>query len=145
MDIADKERAFTLLRDRGFTKVVVEFSGGNDEGGADAVTATTKDGLLVPLVSSAYHMRYTRHQDGGWEDVDEGWIIYENSDRRPATDQEIEMGSLLELLEQPVYDEYHTFAGDFEVQGTVTWDVATGTVTMQRSEQVWTDMEDLQL
>ena len=39
-----------------------------------------------------------------------------------------------QALSQPVYDEYGGFAGEFEVEGRVVWDVPKGTVIMKGSE-----------
>jgi hypothetical protein len=42
---------------------------------------------------------------------------------------------LADLLSEPVYDQYGTFAGDFSCYGTVTWDVSTGEVVMDDNLQ----------
>ena len=41
---------------------------------------------------------------------------------------------LAEALSRPVYDEYGGFAGEFEVEGRVVWDVSKGTVGMEGFE-----------
>ena len=41
---------------------------------------------------------------------------------------------LAEALSQPIYDEYGGFAGQFEVEGRVIWDVSKATVSMEGSE-----------
>ncbi len=41
---------------------------------------------------------------------------------------------LAEALSRPVYDEYGGFAGEFEVEGRVVWDVPNATVSMVGSE-----------
>lgn len=46
---------------------------------------------------------------------------------------------LADALAKPVEDTYGGFAGDFEVSGTVTWDVRTRKVTMAKSETEWVE------
>ena len=48
---------------------------------------------------------------------------------------------LAEALSQPVYDEYGGFAGEFEVEGRVIWDVSKATVSMEGSEDTWAPFE----
>lgn len=136
----DKDKTLALLRERGIVKVEVHFSGGNDEGGADDVTATLKDGTQTRLNPG------NAHQD--WNSKE--WVVgaYDETHKyatRPATPGEVAEATLSELLEAPVYDTYDSFAGEFYVDGTVTWDVDAGTCTMTRSEQVMThdDVDDL--
>lgn len=54
-----------------------------------------------------------------------------------------EKGKLLDLLTIPVYDRYGGFAGEFSVQGVLTWDYATKDVSMEGSEQVWEGFEEV--
>jgi hypothetical protein len=123
--------AFSRLRERDITKAVVAFSGGNDEGGADSVTGHKADGSRVSLMNVAFQ-NWSGAQMDGWVvragTEDDRWAV------RPATPEEIDDAELADLLEQPVYEEYHTFAGEFEVQGEVIWDVAAATVVMTREE-----------
>lgn len=135
METRDRNRALGALRSRNIVKVVVHFSGGNDEGGADEITGTTADGQTVNLKGSNAHRgskfnSVTRQ----WEDT--GWVVYDQTGERPATPDEIASSDLSDILESPVYDEYGSFAGEFYVSGTVTWDVATGRVKMERNEEM---------
>lgn len=50
--------------------------------------------------------------------------------------------SLWDVLGKPVYDRYYSFAGEFYVDGTVTWDVVIGEVNMERDERSTEDGDD---
>lgn len=122
----NRSTIFAELRKRGITKVVVSFSGGNDEGGADGVVGHTADGTEVVFDEPGV---YTNWQDQGKYLV--GW----GENARPATEEELKQQQLLDVLEAPIYAEYGSFAGDFSVYGTLTWDVEAGTVIMSKEEQ----------
>lgn len=47
-----------------------------------------------------------------------------------------EVSIIRTALEKPVFDEYYSFAGDFNVSGDLTWDVKNKTVQMSGSEFV---------
>lgn len=141
----NQHQAMVALRERGVAKVVVHFSGGNDEGGADLTEFfdAADEKVEVPRSRATEDQRYDqatrRWLSAGWvvneraPDGERGWT------QRPATDDEILLAQLDRVLEEPIYDRYGSFAGDFEVYGTVTWDVATGKHEMHgemRSE--WT-------
>jgi hypothetical protein len=84
----------------GATRAEVEFSGGNDEGGADAVRVYRGEAELV--------------------------------ERDVPSD-------LDNLLTDLPHEKYYTFAGDFEVCGTVTVDRAKQSVEFHGHERVWQD------
>lgn len=137
-----KTSAMTALRGIGVATVKIEFSGGNDEGGADAIVlldaeGNPVDGASLNLNANAYPDQ--QYENGRW--VSKGWAVSEYVEsevegergkytRRPATGDEVRGASLRTLLERPIYDEYGSFAGEFEVYGTLTWDVATGEAAM---------------
>lgn len=114
-----KKDGFRLLRARGAVKAEVQFSGGNDEGGADKITLTLADESTVDL-------------DAGFAWVDEEGNVSEYVDgkhaRRPATPEERVAFELWRTLEAPLNYKYGSWAGDFSVSGVLTWDVAEGTV-----------------
>lgn len=120
--------AMQTLKGLGVAKVEVHFSGGNDEGGPDDVTFLDADGNKVegPRDPNVY-------QDRQWDEVTRSygepqWTAYVGpkwNDRRPATDEEIAASKLHGVLASPIYAEYGSFAGEFYVDGTCTWDVAT--------------------
>ena len=96
------QNALDALKSAGYTGAVVEFSGGNDDGGVNHIVLINADGNEVA-------------RDYGF--------AYDNP--------------LGKLLAEPVYDRYYSFAGEFYVEGRVTFDVAAGTVTLQGDEQVY--------
>lgn len=111
-----KQAAFTKIREL-FPlagKATVQFSGGHDEGGAEWVVVELADGTEESVASS-----YWRGDE--------------------ATDRQKAEGELYDLLEEPIRDEYGSFAGDFSVSGTVIYDLAADTITMAKSEQSWGD------
>lgn len=102
----NKQRTFNLMAQLDIRKAEVEFSGGNDEGGVDNITV----------------YRGERQIEGNLP------VSYATKD---ATSEQ----ELAELLGRPVYDKYYGFAGEFYVQGTVVWDLATKKVNMGGSEE----------
>jgi hypothetical protein len=119
----------------GIMRIEIEFSGGNDEGGADDVTAYDPEGKVAHLPrGNAFHSTQKNPETGQWEPGP--WQVWEQGKPRDATPEEIAATELMALLETPIYDEYHGFAGDFYVNGKVIWDVGTGSVIMERNEEV---------
>jgi len=102
----DRAAAFAALARLDADRAVVEFSGGNDEGGPDTITLVKGDQTLRTLP--------TWSQAG---DADEHLV------------------ALSDALSDPVFEAYGTFAGDFDVSGEVIWDVQTKTVQMIRDER----------
>lgn len=144
--LAQRE-AMNALRSRGVATVVIHFSGGNDSGGADSMEPTDADGNPVELPNSSAHQGTEyNNATGRWEPGP--WTVYERgSDGRPvkrdATDEEILWGKVTKVLEAPIYDRWGSFAGEFDVDGTLTWDVATGTHKLKGQESVtsWQSFE----
>ena len=104
-----KEQVFAELASRGADRAVVEFSGGNDEGGPDSITLHHGETTLCTLSA---------------------WPCAQD-----ATDGEAADVRLADALSAPVFDVYHTFAGDFDVTGEVIWNVEDATVRMIRDER----------
>ncbi len=118
---------FDAMAKQAITKVVIQFSGGNDEGGADDATAYYADGSEKDLLSRVYLDHRTQtHVVGYYED--------NTCKTRPATAEEIALAELMDKLEQPIYDRWGGFDGDFHVDGTLTWDVVARTATFEGSE-----------
>jgi len=119
----DKARVFELLRKKSATQAVLEFSGGNDEGGVNSIV------LTIALANGE-----TTEQDleiwycGGYRVLGIGQ--YERMSEWENEDQE-----LSELLQGPVDEKYGTWAGDFSAYGTLVYDVETETVTMNEEVQ----------
>ena len=103
-----REEVFGRLRELGAVAAVVPFNGGHDEGFIEGITLQDAQGDAVAVIHEDYY-----------GDAKES---FEGAHR------------LAEALSQPVYDEYGGFAGEFEVEGRVIWDVSKATVSMVGSE-----------
>jgi hypothetical protein len=106
----DRAGVFEALERLGADRAVVEFTGGNDEGGPDSITlynAQNNAGELSPLA-------------------------YASIESTAAQRAEAE---LVAFLGQPIYDQYGGFDGDFDVYGELVWDVRAKTVQMIRYER----------
>ncbi len=123
------DQIFDELRRRNITKVVVAFSGGNDEGGADGFTAHYTNGTEQELPVVHVYVDYQTQQHV----VSAGYADGEHT-TRPATPEEIAHAALLEALEQPIFDRWGGFSGDFHVDGTLTWDPVARTAKLEGSE-----------
>lgn len=102
----NRGEVFAQLASRGADRAVVRFSGGNDEGGADAVDLYREQQHLCTISA------WSSHEDATSADA-----------------------PLVDALSQPVFKAYGTFAGDFDVTGEVIWDVKAQTVQMIRDER----------
>ena len=108
----NREEVFKWLKDNGYVRVEVEYSGGNDEGGVDAVVGFKKNGEKV--------------------DIPYDWKGNHNR----------ALPTLANVLAQPVYDEYGGFAWEGSACGKIIWDVPSQTVKLDGSEsaEVWNDV-----
>lgn len=102
----DRAAAFAALTRLGADRAVVEFSGGNDEGGPDTITLFSGERTLRTLPA-------------WWQ----------------AGDADEHLVPLSDALSGPVFEAYGTFAGDFDVTGEVIWDVSAKTIQMIRDER----------
>lgn len=101
-------RLIEAFNQRGIARASVDFSGGNDEGGADGIVFMDADGNEVD-VDRCYH--YTRRNvDGKWVEVE-------------LTDTEQEQNKFISLVEAPIYWRWGSFAGDFSVSGTMQYNI----------------------
>lgn len=122
----DKDVAMQILRDHNVYRLVLEYSGGNDEGGVDAVRVTYMDGTQEDNPSWC-----ERHYADSVFDKDTGeWKRNEVSAEETASTKRAD------ILEAPVYDRYYSFAGDFYASGTVVYDVQEGTCVMDGLDEV---------
>ena len=117
----DQRAALRLLAAEGIGVLHIEFSGGNDEGAVDGYTAKAPDGSDLPF-------KFERV----WPDE---FVPGEGYRERKLTDEERRINTLLDTLEQPIDDRYGSFAGDFHVNGQLTYDVAKGTVSFAGNEE----------
>jgi hypothetical protein len=108
-----RDKVWAWLKSIGATKAIVEFSGGGDEGSIDDLEIFAGEGKIKPEITGY------------------AWAGYGDS-KSELTEDEI-MGN---ALAQPIWDKYYTFAGEFHVHGTVTWNVEEGTVMMDGQESV---------
>jgi hypothetical protein len=106
----DRPGAFAELARLGADRAVVEFSGGNDEGGPDSITLYQGENNVSALSPSAY------------------------AGLNASAAQKAE-ADLVACLSQPIYDQFGGFDGDFDVYGELIWDVAAQTVHMLRDER----------
>ena len=111
-----RAEVFGRLRELGAVAAVVPFHGGYDEGFTEDITLKDAGGNPVAVI----------HED-----------YYGNAEEPFSKGA----NQLAEALSQPVYDEYGGFAGEFEVEGRVIWDVSEATVSMEGSE-AWESPED---
>jgi hypothetical protein len=103
-----RAEVFERLRELGAVAAVLPFHGGYDEGFIEGITLQGTEGNAIAVIHEDYY--------GNAEEPFEG------------------AHRLAEALSQPVYDEYGSFAGQFEVEGRVIWDVSKATVSMEGSE-----------
>lgn len=120
-DVMSRDLVFAALAKKGVNRVEVEYNGGNDEGGVDQIVFFDKDDKKIGEMQEYY---------GGHSVWDEATKSY-----KPAAPPDEEQ-RLSQALCAPVYDKYGSFAGEFYVNGTLTWDVAKRKVNMRGTEEV---------
>jgi hypothetical protein len=118
----DRTAVFVELARQGVAKAVVNFSGGGDEGGVDSIE-------LYNAAGENFREMQEHYPNQRWNPATRSYD--------PETGLTIEQ-ELSVALCKPVYDKYHSFAGEFHVHGTVTWEVAAGTCKMNGAESVET-------
>lgn len=137
-----RAQVFDRLAEMGVATVEMEFSGGNDEGGVDVYSFLDADGKVLPqpfqnVPSISGHYTW----DGDTSGIPAGTPVVQEycgpgrHSLRRATPAEIELRGFADALEQPIYSEYGSFAGEFSVYGVLTWNVKARTVHMNKHEQ----------
>jgi hypothetical protein len=101
-----RTQVFAELASRGADRALVEFSGGNDEGGPDSIALHRGEAPVCTLSV---------------------WPCERDATKADAR--------LADALSDPVFEAYGTFAGDFDVTGEVIWDAEAKTVQMIRDER----------
>ncbi len=126
-DAEQAGKTLARLEQMGVKYVVLQFSGGHDEGSVEYAE------LLGPVKEGAPA-----------EPVDEETRLREAPRRheRMEFDQR-EVWSLVDPLEFPVYAAYGSFAGECSIYGTVTWDVAARRAVLSAEETVWEEQPSL--
>jgi hypothetical protein len=104
-----RTQVFAELASRGADRALVEFSGGNDEGGPDSISLCRGEALVCTLSV------WPSERDATTENKVDAWLA--------------------DALSDPVFEAYGTFAGDFDVTGEVIWDAEAKTVQMIRDER----------
>jgi hypothetical protein len=103
------EAVYDALSALNVSEARVTFSGGNDEGGADALSLIKADDPTVTYDVNLW--------GGDDEKVDK---------------------DLVQRLCEPIYDQYGSFAGEFSVYGTLIWNVTTRKCYIDGQESVET-------
>ena len=122
--IMSRDEILATLKGMNVAKVEVLYSGGHDEGGVDQIDLFDADGKKIRSMEEYY---------GGtmvWDEATKGWKPAE----APTDEQR-----LSQALCVPVYDKYCSFAGDFYVNGTITWDVENRRVRNHGTEEISQD------
>lgn len=109
MNSSEKNKAMSILKARGIRQAMVEYNGGHDEGYV-AVIATRTDGTRYELPRHSTYSGY-------------------NQPPVKLTPEQEADNELMELLTNPVYNEWYSFAGEFYVNGYYLWDVEANKVT----------------
>ena len=119
------DEAMALLSARGVETVEIDFSGGNDEGFAESARLQGPEGQGLGEIKDWYCGGYS-YSGGQWVPISE-----------PETDDE----KLYQFLVRPIYDRYGSFAGEFQVDGTLTWRVSEKRSSMHGQESTMQDFE----
>lgn len=106
------QATLAALRAKNIERVEVQFSGGNDEGGAEVVEVTPEDGETFSL------------------------NVWGNDDRG-------NLANIFEQLQEPIYERYYSFAGDFYVYGKLIWDVGAGTCYFEGEESAYVPIAEI--
>lgn len=127
----NKPRGFEILRQKGIAKAVLTFSGGNDEGGVDEIRLIAVDEAWNQTVTQLdpHWGEYTEYV---WDAEKQQHV---EKPKPPKTPEDVLNEELAEILCAPVEVEFGSWCGDFSAYGTLTWDVAEGTVRMDKEVQ----------
>ena len=129
-----RDEVFGALEEQGVDRAVVHFSGGHDEGGADAIH-------LERFISEAGEAGADEAGANEAEDSESLERVAKLREHvwpegRGLTANEKWALRLAQSLAAPIYDAYYGFAGEFYVEGTLVWDVAARRVSMSGQESV---------
>jgi hypothetical protein len=116
----DREAVFRKLESRNIARVEVFYGGGDDEGGVHDILLYDAKGNKVGQMQEFYGNYKT------WNNKTNTW-----DEPEPPTEEQL----LSKSLCKPVYEVYDTFAGEYYVDGVMTWDVAKRKVTNSGSER----------
>lgn len=121
----DRAWAMKKLREMKVREVSVHYSGGNDSGGVENIVVKYEDGTRPeisdqdtweePSIPSRYNPKTHKYEK-----------------ERELTEDEW----LREVLCQEVYNQYGGFAGEFNVDGKIIWNVEQNTIENSGEEEV---------
>lgn len=126
----DKEEALSLLASVGIKKLVISFYGGHDEGCENGATATIGE---------------TEVEGQDTEDLlfSDQSIRYANHSAHPKEDWQIAAAQLCENLGSPIWSKYGSFAGDYNVDGQLIYDIEKGTIILEGNESSWEPFSEI--
>jgi hypothetical protein len=102
---ADPATVYAALRERGASRAVVVYSGGNDEGHADSIALFVGDSQIALLD----------------EQLPYEWDPVAKRNVPVGTEAQKAEAALAAALCKPIYDRYGSFAGEFHVSGELIW------------------------
>lgn len=124
--ILTRDEIFAEMEKRGIARLEVAFSGGGDEGGVDEFRAYDAHGeelVHVKLKEQCFYRRYINNE----------WVV-----EGDFADDDSLLGT---SAAQPICDKYYGFAGDFQVHGTLVYDLASRGVFMEGEESQMVEFE----
>jgi len=119
--MTEKKRAFDLMKSFKIEHAVLEFAGGEDSGGVENATFTDKNNVEVKIGQRLYTNQ--------WDTKTKRYIDM------PLSEHQILINEFYDLLANPIYETYHTFAFEGYVDGAVIWNATERTCKMQAKEQ----------
>lgn len=118
IDKDDIRQVLKALSNNGYTKVTIEYDGGNDDG-------------------SFYDPTF--YKGDKTETVDWNKVLEIKSD----DDEDFDNDNFMELVygDHGRINQYYSFAGDYSVHGTITIDTLTGLVQDDGEESTWKSVD----
>ena len=117
-----KKQVIAAFKQRGIDGAEIEFSGGNDEGGPDSryfYRITDGEREEVKVGGRHYSSKFVdgsgRHHSGKF--VDGKW------QERTLTPEQVADNEFLNLIDDPIYRRWGSFAGEFQVYGVLRYDI----------------------
>tara|TARA_B100000287_G_scaffold205780_1_gene194130 strand:+ start:1458 stop:2264 length:807 start_codon:yes stop_codon:yes gene_type:complete len=150
---SDKEAILSFLKDLGIKKLQINFSGGHDSGGEDGAevwfdfTDNDHEWRADKSFSSTENLffgegavnRYA--QPTKWVKTEElsedGYPIRKEVPNPDYQEWFKDARKFLSGLSKPIWSKYGSFAGDYEVQGHMTYNVEKGTMQLHGNESCW--------
>lgn len=155
------EDVFIFMQNNYISKICVHFSGGGDEGHVEGIDFYGLDDKEIDYKFPPAHKSYGWCKDENDNEIESEYVVTcgeREKDRgdgemfkvriyREATDYETRMGKLHDAIEQPIYDRYGSFAGEFSVYGTLVWEYNAekkqGEVRLSGDESAYEHFEEV--